>query len=533
MNLRRSLILVPAALIGPVLLCAADEPAGRTEFNRDVAPLLVRRCLECHNERQAAGGLVLTTSARALAGGDSGSVIAPGDPDASYLIERVAGGEMPPERQGRSQRLPDGEIETLRRWIKAGAAWPEERTLDLYEATSDTRGGRDWWSLQPVRRPDVPRVEVPDRRKDNPAAANPIDAFIFARLHADGFDPAPPADRRVLLRRLSYDVVGLPPTFDEIEEFVADTSETAWQRRVDRLLASPLFGERWARHWLDVVRFAETSGYERDQEKPFAWKYRDWVVQAFNSDKPYDRFIAEQLAGDELPGRLEETVIATGFLRLGTWNDEPNDPEDYQYERLEDLVHATSTAFLGLTVKCARCHDHKFDPIPQVDYYRIASAFWAGPIAARGRELLGGPTVEELGFADVLGWTDVSAAPPPLHVLKYGDRHHPEQAVDPAPLSAVPALFHPFDSPREASGRSSTPSSGAERSPNAAVTATAAGGRTGSPSYGDSTPRTTQRRLQLANWITDPRNPLTPRVIVNRLWQQHMGHGLVRSPDNF
>jgi hypothetical protein len=184
----------------------------------------------------------------------------------------------------------------------------------------------------------------------------------------------------------------LPPTAEEVEAFEADTSADAYENLVDRLLASQHFGEKWARHWLDVVRFAETNGYERDAVKPNAWRYRDWVIDAFNQDMPYDQFVTQQLAGDEIEDATESSVIATGLLRLGTWDDEPNDPAEYQYDRLEDFVHVTTTAFLGLTVKCARCHDHKFDPIPQTDYYRIAAAFWPGPVAHRARELLGGPS---------------------------------------------------------------------------------------------------------------------------------------------
>jgi hypothetical protein len=265
---------------------------------------------------------------------------------------------------------------------------------------------------------------------------------------------------------------------------------------IDRLLASPHFGERWARHWLDVARYAETCGYERDQVKPFAWKYRDWVVNAFNSDMPYDQFVREQLAGDELPGRNEQSVIATGFLCLGTWNDEPNDAEDYKYERLEDLVHTTSSAFLGMTTKCARCHDHKFDPIPQTDYYRMAAAFWPGPIQPRGRELLGGVSADELGYHEVLGWTDVSKNPAPLHKLKNGERNQPLEAVSAGALTFAPDHYRDF---------------------------TLAAG---------SAP-TTSLRLQLADWIASENNPLTARVIVNRIWQHHLGDGLVRSSNNF
>ncbi|MBL8848726.1 MAG: DUF1553 domain-containing protein, partial [Planctomycetaceae bacterium] len=322
-----------------------------------------------------------------------------------------------------------------------------------------------------------------------------VDAFIAEQLQAVEMIAAPPAEKRVLLRRITHDLIGLPPTPGETMDFLADDAPDAYERVIDRLLASPLYGERWARYWLDVVRFAETNGYERDAVKANAWRYRDWVIDAFNTNMPYDRFIVEQLAGDELPERSESTVIATGMLRLGTWDDEPNDTEEYQYDRLEDMVHATATSFLGLTVKCARCHDHKFDPIPQTDYFRVAAAFWGGPVKHRDRELAGGPTKSELGF-EVLGWTDITRDPPPLRLLKKGSIHRPGDVVPPGSPTLVPAL-----------ARLSEP---------------AAEGAT-----------TSQRRLQLAQWIVDPRNPLTPRVLVNRLWQHHFGEGLARTPDNF
>ena len=466
---------------------AAADGAGSTALFDEAAAVIVRRCLECHQTKDPSGGLDLSRAASLHAGGDSGAVIDVTASGQSLLLERVRAGEMPPEQRGISQKLPDAEIETLEAWLAAGAPWPEGRVLDLYDRTSDVRGGRDWWSLQPVRRPELPSSDT---------TAHPIDRFIRQRLAAEGLEPAPQADRRTLVRRLYNDLLGLPPTAEQIEAFAADDDPQAWEQFVDSLLASPHFGERWARHWLDLVRYAESSGYERDQPKPYAWKYRDWVRQAFNDDLPYDRFITMQLAGDELPDRTADDVIATGFLRLGTWNDEPNDPEDYQYERLEDLVHVTSSAFLGMSVKCARCHDHKFDPIPQVDYYRMAAAFWPGPIAARDRELLGGPSTDELGVAEVLGWTDIAREPQPLHLLKNGERHHPQQPVAPASLTLWPEGFREFDSPADGAS-------------------------------------TSRRRLQLAHWIASPDNPLTSRVIVNRLWQHHFGEALVRSPDNF
>ncbi|MCC6233356.1 MAG: DUF1549 domain-containing protein, partial [Verrucomicrobiales bacterium] len=338
-----------------------SRAATPPDFSREVAPILVRRCLECHAGAEPAGRLNLTSEQGLHAGGDSGPAFDPVHPDQSLLGRRVDAGEMPPRRQGHPQPLPRAEVDTLRAWLAHGAPWSPGRTLDAFENTTDRRAGRDWWSLQPVQDPTPPNT--PAR---TPIPPHPIDAFIRRELTREGWQPAPPADRRTLIRRVSVDLIGLPPSFAEIEAFVQDRSPRAYETLVDRLLDSPHFGERWARHWLDVARYAETCGYERDQPKPHVWKYRDWVVRAFNSDLPYDRFIVEQLAGDELPDRTESTVAATTFLRLGTWNDEPNDPEEYKYERLEDMVHATSTAFLGVTVKCARCHDHKFDPITQV-----------------------------------------------------------------------------------------------------------------------------------------------------------------------
>ena len=476
------------------LICGLHSPVAlAVDFEADVAPLLIRRCVECHKGQEPSGGLSLESAVGLKRGGESGAVLAD-QPKESFLLQRVQDGEMPPPVKGVPQALPDAEKKVLSDWIGGGAKWPDGRVLDLYEVTTAARGGRDWWAFQPVKRPAVPGVRNAASEK---SSTHPIDAFIVAALDRNGMRPAPRAPTPTIVRRMYFDLIGLPPTFDELETWnhrMADNDDA--QNLIDHLLTSPHFGERWGRYWLDAVRYAETSGYERDQPKPFAWKYRDWVANAMNSDMPYDQFIHHQLAGDEVTDRNEATVIATGFLRLGTWNDEPNDDADYRYERLEDLVHVTSSAFLGLTVKCARCHDHKFDPIPQEDYYRMASAFWPGPIAGRDRELLGGPSTEELGFESVLGWTDLTATPPPLHLLKNGDSDKPMQVVTPGTLTFAPALQVTFASP------------GAEV-------------------------KTTTRRRQLAEWIASPLNPLTARVAVNRIWQHHFGDGLVRSPNNF
>lgn len=454
--------------------------AGQSpDFERDIAPLLIKNCIECHSGNESSGGLNLTTGPGLLKGGDSGLIIDREHLDKSLLLSRVTAGEMPPEKNGQPQALSADDQRLLAQWVASGAPWPDARSLELYERTTSKRAGRDWWSLQPLA----------------PPAGQSIDTLWQAQLQSQKLTAAPPANARVLLRRLYYDLIGLPPTKAIIDEFEQDASPDLYERVVDRLLAQPEFGQRWARYWLDLVRYAETNGYERDAVKPGAWRYRDWVIDAFNSDMPYQEFVTQQLAGDEMPQRDEAHVIATGFLRLGTWDDEPNDPLEYQYDRLEDMVHAATTAFLGLTVKCARCHDHKFDPIPQTDYYRIAGAFWAGPVAHRQREWNGGPTKEELGF-DVLGWTDLGAKVPDLQLLKKGNVHRPAGVVTPGSLTSVPALAQQFEPP----------------APDA---------------------KTTKRRTQLAKWIVDSRNPLTPRVIVNRLWQHLLGEGLVRSPDNF
>jgi mono/diheme cytochrome c family protein len=469
--------VMPLRLVAFALLVAVPQLRADVDFNKAVAPILLTHCVECHGGSAPAGNLDLTTEKGLRAGGKHG-------PDANYLLERVSAGEMPPAKQGRPQPLAKEQQAALKAWVASGAAWPKGRVLDWFEATSATRAGRDWWSLQPVQ-----KSEVRGQKSEGL-----VDHFIGVKLTERGWEPAPEADRRTLIRRLSFDLLGLPPTFEQVEAFAKDTSPDAYEKLVEQLLASPHYGERWGRHWLDVARYAETCGYERDQVKPDIWKYRDWVVKAFNDDLPFDRFVTEQLAGDELPDRTERSLIATGFIRLGTWNDEPNDPNEYKYDRLEDMVGATSTAFLGLTVKCARCHDHKFDAIRQADYYRMAAAFWAGFIEPGPREHLGGPDPKATPGAHA--WIDRGRTVPPIRLLKKGDPNRPGEIVEPGHLSTIPSLEKSLPAP-------------------------------------STDAKTTGRRLALAKWIVDPKNPLTARVWVNRVWQYHFGQGLVRSPDNF
>lgn len=359
---------------------SADERPGG--FEQSIAPILVRHCLGCHNATDPKGHLDLSRRATMLKGGDSGAAIVPGHARKSYLIERVADGSMPPKKH--SRRLSKTEVARLKRWVDAGAEWPKGRRLSPFEFTTGKRAGLDWWSFQPVQRPPIPGV------KNRAWLGNPIDAFILRRLEDAGLTPAPPAERLTLFRRMKFDLVGLPPEPAEIDAFLADRSPAAYERAVDRFLASPQYGERWGRHWLDVVRFGESDGFEHDKLRPHAWRYRDYVIRSLNRNKPYDRFVTEQLAGDVLRPTTPDGIMATGFLVAGPWDEVQNVAKSQverrraREEEMEELVTAVSQTFLGVTTNCARCHDHKFDPISQRDYYRIKAVF-AGVSHANGR----------------------------------------------------------------------------------------------------------------------------------------------------
>jgi hypothetical protein len=354
------------------------------------------------------------------------------------------------------------------------------------------------WAFRPVRRPQVPAV------RDRSWVRTPIDAFVLARLEKAGLQPAPPADKRTLLRRAYLDLIGLPPTPEEQRAFLADDSPDAFAKVVDDLLARPQYGERWGRHWLDVARYAETNGYERDGPKPSAWRYRDYVIDSLNRDKPYDRFVTEQLAGDEIDGSDAEAQIATTFLRLGTWDDEPADPKVDRYDQLDDVLGTTATAFLGLTLRCARCHDHKFEPFTQVDYYRMLAVFETLKRPQDDRKDLDLPvgSVAELRAfranpkeaPRAYIWKEEGPKAPVTHVLHRGDPKKPRQEVGPG----LPAILVKRE-----------------------------------PEPPKPTATSTGRRLWLARWVASPDNPLTARVMVNRVWQGHFGRGLVPTANDF
>jgi hypothetical protein len=313
--------------------------------------------------------LNLTTRALALKGNESGPALVPGKPDASLLYTMVSSKEMPP-----SQPLAADEITTLRKWIEDGAYW-EGVVTPMKASGAPSRAGLDWWSLQKLTGP------LPPKTSKSYWVRSQIDAFVLARLEGQELQPAPDADRLTLIRRATFDLIGLPPTPAEIDAFVNDNSPDAYERLLDRLLASPHYGERWGRHWLDVARFGESQGFERDKIRENSWHYRDYVIKSFNGDKPYPRFVKEQIAGDVMQPVTPEGIAATGFLVAGPWDEVGQTQQGLlmrmrvREEELEDIISAVGQTFLGLTVNCARCHDHKFDPIPQRDYYRLKAVF--------------------------------------------------------------------------------------------------------------------------------------------------------------
>jgi hypothetical protein len=475
----------PAASVLVLLTALGSLDAGApktppSDFDRAIAPLLTQHCLDCHAGPRPRGGLDLTRRQSALAGGDKGHAVVPGKPDDSILWQYVNAGKMPPKRP-----LPEKDKAALRAWIEAGAPWGTD-PIDPFRVTTDLRAGYDWWSLRPVRRPDPPRV----RREDWPR--NPIDAFVLARLEEKGLRPAPEASPRVLVRRLYFDLIGLPPPPEEVEAFARDPSDRAYRALVDRLLASPQHGVRWARHWLDVARYGESDGFERNAPRPAAWHYRDWVVEALNADMPYDEFARLQIAGDVLRPNDPAGVRATGFLVAGIHNTVLGQNEvmrlTARHDELEDMAGTLGQAFLGLTVHCARCHDHKFDPVGMKDYYRLVASL-AG--VTHGERPVADPAKGPRGQAPVFA---VKPQPPPAtHVLARGDVRKKLDLVSAGGVAAAGGTADFGLAPGAPEG---------------------------------------ERRRRLAEWVARADNPLFARVAVNRLWHHHFGAGIVDTPSD-
>ena len=548
----RRLALLATFLLAPVASMAAD-PA-------DPLAILEAHCLKCHGGAKVKAGLDLGTRDALLKGGDSGPAVEPGDAKGSLLVQLMAH-EQEPHMPRKGDRLPEASIAAVARWIDAGASY--DRPL----ATAGRAVGEDdrnFWSFRPLARVAPPAVANPTW------AETPVDRFILSALKANGLTPSPPADRRVLIRRLYFDLIGLPLTPEELADLLADPAPDWYERLVDRLLASPRHGERWGRHWLDVARYADSDGYENDEDRPTAYAFRDFVIKALNDDLPFDTFAKWQLAGDEYAPDDPRALAATGFVGGGpvvTSNTKLQAELDmYRYDELDDMIGTTGSAFLGLTVACARCHDHKFDPIPTRDYYRLLSAFAptrrvnrplmtreerderertlaeyrkrlapaqarrAAWFAERKKDHKPGATDDEVrkSFTDDrrrewdalnrevegierarppdppmgLVQTDDGPEPAPSYLLKRGDPRNKGEEVALGFLSVLMA----------------------DAAPDRWITRPPPGART------------TFRRRSLAAWLTDVdrgAGRLVARVIVNRLWQHHFGEGHVRTPGDF
>jgi hypothetical protein len=460
----------------------AGTTAGIEFFRERIEPVLETHCYACHSAREEMfeGNLQLDTRAGLLQGGDSGPAVIPGDPDGSLMLQamRHQGREMPPDEAP----LDAVVIEAFAEWIRSGAVDPREGEPAVIERY-DWQEAREFWAFQPVRRSRIPEVQDPHW------ARNWVDKFVLQQLETHGLAPAPVASPRELVRRLHFDLLGLPPTPEEIDAFLEDSSEEAYERLVDRLLASPHFGERWGQSWLDVVRFAETEGFEYDGHLPGAWRYRDYVIRSFNEDKPFDQFVREQLAGDQLTGdqlagETEAGLAAAIFHRLGPVRRNAGNPE-IALSRNEVLIERTDiigSAFLGLTVGCARCHDHKLDPIPHADYYQL-QAFVAATAEANV-ELADGTTIPTI--------RDDPEQRTIIHLLRRGQETAKGEVLAPRPLT----VLVPPDQPTFRSDDSLL-------------------------------------RQHLSGWLTDRNHPLTPRVYANRIWQHYFGRGLVGTPNDF
>ncbi|HTS67002.1 MAG TPA: PSD1 and planctomycete cytochrome C domain-containing protein [Candidatus Acidoferrales bacterium] len=529
--------------LSPLVLLAQNAPTseGIEYFEKNIRPLLAANCYQCHSSQldKPMAGLMLDTRAGTL------RVIVPGKPEQSLMLGAVLGSrpdlKMPPGR-----KLTSEEIERLAKWIQMGA--PDPRTGGDAAAASSTawENARRHWSFRPVQDPKPPRVSSPDW-------TSPIDAFIKARLDAKGLTPQPKASKLVLLRRVTYDLTGLPPTPDEVDAFLKDASPKATEKVVDRLLASQQYGERWGRHWLDVVRYADTSGDNSDFPVPAMYRYRNWVIAAFNKDEPYDQFLRDQIAGDIIAARdglleknkeeWQEKIIATGYLansrRFGSRIQE-------FHLTIDDTIDNLGKGILGLTIACGRCHDHKFDPVPTSDYYALYGIFKSTNYPHAGTEIY----PHTYGFAalnpdqaDQLKRfeTQLSGLDNRIEDIKAGkikfagdDEKRRAEAENQATLRRLSNQYpylqkayavsdgKPVNAKIMVRGE---PASLGPEVPRGFLTIL--GGQKVPPE------ETGSGRLELAEWITDPKNPLTARVIVNRVWGWHFGQGIVATPDDF
>src|SRR5579883_268915 len=562
-----ALTAAPGLAVAESATPTATEAARIDFFEKKVRPILVSHCYTCHSaDTKPSGGLRVDDRNGLLAGGNTGPAVVPGDPDKSLLLRRVIQKNVKRRMPLEGKPLSDEQVALLSAWIKDGAAWPRVlppasfgKTKQRYETLK-----KKHWAWQPLTNPIPPAIADAGWPKDD------IDRFLLEKLEAKGLKPVGDADKLVLLRRVTFDLTGLPPTPADSEAFLKDTSLNAFTKVVDRLLASERFGERWGRHWLDVARYAESTGPSRNIPYPHAWKYRDYVIDSINADVPFDRFITEQIAGDLLPAvsntERDRLLTATGFLALGVKDVNQRFKVRFLMDNVDEQIDVVSRSVVGLTVSCARCHDHKFDPVPQADYYALAGIFTSTDNAAGVRNLMGGgglayyapamlvklttnippadPKIVEKLTAEVAeakkAWDGIRGTPEGLKIAANGQptqrpyrlKYERLQAELDA-LTDPAARGHAVHGAREAQ----------------IIADTQVRIRGEAEKLGPSVPRgfltafdvpgaakvnpKQSGRLELAQWLTSANNPLTPRVAVNRVWQQLFGTGIVNTVDNF
>jgi mono/diheme cytochrome c family protein len=560
------LVLSAVFLIRPAWANEAEEAAKVEFFEKKVRPIFVKHCHICHSaDTKPSGGLRVDDRNGLLLGGKTGPAVVPGQTDKGLLLKRVAK-DAKRRMPLKGEHLTDEQIAVLSRWIQDGAAWPAVRPpASLGKATARyERLKKEHWAWQPVANSKVPTVT------DDTWSRSDIDRFVLAKLEAVGLRPVGDADKIALLRRVTFDLSGLPPTPADLDAFLNDTSPQAFEKVVDRLLASPAFGERWGRHWLDLARYGESSGPSRNMPYPHSWKYRDYVLDAVNADIPFDRFLQEQIAGDLLPAPNEEEQdrlkIATGFLALGVKDVNQRFKVRFEMDNVDEQIDVVARSVLALTVSCARCHDHKYDPIPTTDYSALAGIFTSTENAAGLRNLMGGSGLVYYVPELLIRLSGELPPPDPKEV----ERLQTELAEAKQKLDAIRGT--PEGLKRGPGGQTVqrqyclkydqlkadllTLTDAAQRGRAAhgvreakVIAGTAVRYRGEAEKLGPLVPRgfltafavpgvspvneKQSGRLELAQWLTSPNNPLTSRVIVNRVWQQLFGRGIVGTVDNF
>jgi mono/diheme cytochrome c family protein len=572
MRLRWLLILAATACTAQGLAGAAESSSTPDQtkvefFEKKIRPLFIDNCYECHSANtNAQSGLRVDDRNGLIQGGKRGSAIVPGNPEKSLLLKAVAQTDsdlkMPPKKH-----LSAEQVAALTQWVRDGAAWPPDPVTIIVGAPNPKydKLRREHWAWQPLHLAAAPLT------RDRAWPRDDIDRFVLARLEEKGLKPARDASKVALIRRVTFDLTGLPPTPEEIDAFLADPSSGAFDNVVDRLLASPGFGERWGRHWLDVARYAESTGPSRNVPYPHAWRYRDYVIDSFNSDKPYDQFIREQIAGDLLPfanqQERDEHLVATGFLALGPHDVNQRFKTRFVMDNIDEQIDTMSRSILALTASCARCHDHKFDPIPTSDYYALAGIFYSTDLCAGVRNKMGGGGMDyydtqmllRLGPPDVIDpqrAAKIKAVQKQLADARAEMRMRGDKPVaaakgpDGKPLPGLRQKIKKLENELldltdpAADGHAALGARDAR-----VITDTEIRIRGEAERLGPVIPRgffslvqfpdqpavdrTHSGRLELAEWLTKPQNPLTTRVIVNRVWEHLFGQGLVRSVDNF